>query len=70
MPVEKTNPTAELMQAMREYHEATGQRVIFAWTMMAGVNTRDEDAQRLAELTRRTADQARFDRPDPDLDAA
>jgi 23S rRNA (adenine2503-C2)-methyltransferase len=52
MPVEQTNPTAELMQAMREYHEATGQRVIFAWTMMAGVNTRDEDARRLAELTR------------------
>ena len=37
---------------MREYHEATGRRVMLAWTMMAGVNTRDEDAQMLAELTR------------------
>jgi 23S rRNA (adenine2503-C2)-methyltransferase len=52
MPVEKTHPTADVVQAMREYHAATGQRVIFAWTMMAGVNTRDEDAEMLAELTR------------------
>jgi len=52
MPVEQAHPTAELIQALREYHQATGQRVTLAWTMMAGVNTRAEDARRLAELTR------------------
>jgi 23S rRNA (adenine2503-C2)-methyltransferase len=52
MPVEAIYPTAELIDAMRAYHAATGRRVIFAWTMMAGVNTRAEDAQRLAELAR------------------
>jgi 23S rRNA (adenine2503-C2)-methyltransferase len=51
MPVENAYSTEELMQAMREHHEATGQRIMFAWTMMAGVNTRDEDAQMLADLT-------------------
>ena len=52
MPVEAAYPTAELIDALRAYHQATGRRVILAWTMMAGVNTRDEDARRLAELTR------------------
>lgn len=52
MPVEKAYPLTELASAMREYHEATGRRVMLAWTMMAGVNTREEDAQMLADLTR------------------
>ena len=52
MPVEKAYPTPELMESLREYHAATGCRVILAWTMIAGVNTRAEDARRLAELTR------------------
>lgn len=51
MPVENCFPTEELMAASREYHAATGRRMIFAWTMMAGINTREEDARRLAELT-------------------
>jgi 23S rRNA (adenine2503-C2)-methyltransferase len=50
MPVEKVHPLPELMSALREYHEATGRRIVLAWTMMAGVNTRDEDAQMLADL--------------------
>lgn len=52
MPVEAAYPLSELMPAMREYHEATGRRVVLAWTMMAGINTREEDAQTLADLTR------------------
>ena len=52
MPVEGTHSTGALIEAMREYHAVTGRRVILAWTMMAGVNTREEDAQMLAELTR------------------
>ena len=51
MPVERTYGTPELIQSLREYHEATGQRVMIAWTMMAGVNTREEDAKMLADLT-------------------
>jgi 23S rRNA (adenine2503-C2)-methyltransferase len=51
LPVEHTHPLSELMAAVREYHEATGKRVILAWTMLRGINTRPEDARRLAELT-------------------
>ena len=51
MPVEDAHPLPELMAALREYHETTGRRVTLAWTMMAGVNTRPEDARQLAELT-------------------
>lgn len=52
MPVERSYPTSELIASLREYHKATGRRVVFAWTMIAGVNTRPEDARQLAELTR------------------
>jgi len=51
LPVEKAYPTPELLDAIREYHAATGRRVILAWTMISGLNTREEDAQRLADLT-------------------
>jgi 23S rRNA (adenine2503-C2)-methyltransferase len=51
LPVEGTHPLPELMAAVREYHEATGTRVILAWTLLAGINTRPEDARRVAELT-------------------
>lgn len=50
MPIERTHPTAELIAALREYHAASGQRVTLAWTMLAGVNTREEDARQLAAL--------------------
>jgi 23S rRNA (adenine2503-C2)-methyltransferase len=50
MPVEKAHPTPELLAAMREYHAATGRRVVLAWTMISGVNTRPEDAAMLADL--------------------
>ncbi len=52
MPVEAAYPTPELMLAIREYHAATRRRVTLAWTMIAGINTRPEDARMLAELTR------------------
>ena len=52
MPVEDAYPTTLLMDAVRDYHRASGQRVTLVWTMMSGVNTRDEDARRLADLTR------------------
>lgn len=52
MPIEATWPTAELMDAVREYHAATRQRVTLAWTMIAGVNTGRDEARALAGLTR------------------
>jgi 23S rRNA (adenine2503-C2)-methyltransferase len=51
MPVEHAHPTAELMQAIRQYHAATGRRVTLAWIMISGMNTGVRDAERLAELT-------------------
>ena len=52
MPVEAAHPLPELIEAIREYHEASGQRVTLAWTMISGFNTREEDAVQLAELVR------------------
>ncbi len=52
LPVEQGYPTPELIQALREYHAVSGQRVTLAWTMISGVNVGEADAQRLADLTR------------------
>ena len=52
MPIEKSYPTPQLFEAIREYHAATGRRVTLAWIMMSGVNVSEEDAIQLAELTR------------------
>jgi 23S rRNA (adenine2503-C2)-methyltransferase len=52
MPIENSYPTPQLMETLREYHAATHRRVTLAWIMISGVNTRDEDAAQLAELTR------------------
>src|ERR1019366_6053222 len=51
MPVEQGNPTPDLIQALREYHDVSGQRVTLAWTMISGLNVGEDEAQRLAELT-------------------
>jgi 23S rRNA (adenine2503-C2)-methyltransferase len=51
LPVEASYPLPELVEALRAYHRATGRRVTLAWTMLAGVNTRPEDARQLAALT-------------------
>lgn len=50
MPVEVKHPTADLIDALRAYHAASGRRVTLAWTMLAGVNTRLDDARQLATL--------------------
>jgi 23S rRNA (adenine2503-C2)-methyltransferase len=52
MPVEATQPTPQLLETLREYHAASGRRVLLAWTMISGVNVGEEDARKLAELTR------------------
>ena len=51
LPVEASYPLPELLDAVREYQTATGVRVTLAWTLLQGVNTRPEDARKLAELT-------------------
>ncbi len=48
MPVENAYPSGELRAALAEYHAATGRRVTLAWTLIAGFNTREEDARQLA----------------------
>lgn len=50
MPVEQAHPTAELIQALREYHAAMKRRVTLAWIMFSGINTGEEDARALAAL--------------------
>jgi 23S rRNA (adenine2503-C2)-methyltransferase len=52
LPVEQHYPLPELLDALRDHHAATEKRVTLAWTLIAGVNTRPEDARQLAELTR------------------
>jgi 23S rRNA (adenine2503-C2)-methyltransferase len=52
LPVERANPTSDLLEALREYHQATGRRVTLAWTLISGVNCNAEAAQQLADLTR------------------
>ena len=51
LPIEASHPLSELFQALREYHDVSGRRVTLAWTLLAGINTRREDARRLAALT-------------------
>jgi 23S rRNA (adenine2503-C2)-methyltransferase len=39
------------MAAVREYQQASGNRMNLAWTMLRGVNTSREDARQIALLT-------------------
>ena len=48
MPVEGPHPLCDLKAALSEYHAATGRRVTLAWTLIAGVNTSEDDARQLA----------------------
>ena len=50
-PVEDVHPLGELMAAVREYQEASGNRVSLAWTLLSGVNTSAGDAREVAALT-------------------
>ena len=48
MPVEDAYPSVDVRAALADYHAATGRRVTLAWTMIAGFNTGEEDARKLA----------------------
>ncbi|HEX9889772.1 MAG TPA: 23S rRNA (adenine(2503)-C(2))-methyltransferase RlmN, partial [Nitriliruptorales bacterium] len=50
VPVNRMHPIAQLMDAVREYHETTNRRVSFEWCLIGGVNDSLEDADQLADL--------------------
>ena len=50
MPIEKTHPLPLLVEAIREYAEVRRERAMLAYVVIAGFNTRLEDAQALAEV--------------------
>lgn len=52
MPINRKYPIAELLAAAAEYFSLRGRRVTFEYVLMAGVTDSDEDALRLADLTR------------------
>ena len=52
VPVNRRWPLSELMDAARDYGERSGRRVTLEYTLLAGVNDRPEDADRLAAMAR------------------
>jgi 23S rRNA (adenine2503-C2)-methyltransferase len=52
MPVNRRWPLAEVLAAARDYSEATGRRVTLEYTLIAGVNDGEDDAERLARFAR------------------
>ncbi|MEG2928547.1 MAG: 23S rRNA (adenine(2503)-C(2))-methyltransferase RlmN [Oscillospiraceae bacterium] len=50
MPITNTYSLEKLMAACRDYTKQTGRRISFEYAMIQGVNDREEDAQRLAQL--------------------
>jgi 23S rRNA (adenine2503-C2)-methyltransferase len=52
MPVAKTNPLRELVEAVKYFHGKTGSRVTFEYLLLGGVNDSITDAQELAVFCR------------------
>lgn len=50
IPAERKYPLSDIIAALREYHEATHERVTLAWTMVSGFNCAESDAAELSEL--------------------
>jgi 23S rRNA (adenine2503-C2)-methyltransferase len=50
VPVEAQNPLVEVLAAAADYARATGDAPMFAVTLLAGVNTSDDDAEALAQM--------------------
>jgi 23S rRNA (adenine2503-C2)-methyltransferase len=50
IPAERTYPLPQLVDALKEYHAVTGERITLAWTLVSGFNCAEEDAIELAEL--------------------
>jgi mevalonate kinase len=52
VPLNRRWPVAEVVAAAREHAAATGRRVTYEATMIAGINDTEEDARAMAELLR------------------
>ena len=52
MPVNTRNPLAEVIEAIRYYSRVTDTRITFEYTMLKGINDRDEDVRALTKLCR------------------
>lgn len=52
MPIAKRYSLEELMEACRYYFDKTGRRVTFEYSLIAGVNDSDRDAEKLVRLVR------------------
>jgi len=52
VPLNRRWPVAEVVAAAREHATATGRRVSYETTMIAGINDTEEDARAMAELLR------------------
>jgi 23S rRNA (adenine2503-C2)-methyltransferase len=52
VPVEKSNPLDEVLDAAAEFVRVTGDSPMFAVTPLAGINTTDADADALGEIVR------------------
>lgn len=50
MPIANRYSLSEILPACREYFEKTGRRLTFEYSLVAGVNDTDEEAERLARL--------------------
>ncbi|NNE75383.1 MAG: 23S rRNA (adenine(2503)-C(2))-methyltransferase RlmN [Acidimicrobiales bacterium] len=50
VPLNKRYPIEVLVDACREYLEASGRRISFEWALIDGVNDRPSDAEELAEI--------------------
>lgn len=50
MPIAEKYSISELLEACAFYFERTGRRITFEYSLVAGVNDSDEDAEQLAEL--------------------
>lgn len=50
MPIANRWTIKEIIDACRQYFDATGRRIYFEYTLIKGVNDSDEDAQRLSQL--------------------
>lgn len=56
MPIERTSPLAEVLDAAGAHAKATRNAPMFAYTLLAGVNDGEDDARALAALAREFAD--------------
>lgn len=52
VPMNMLHKLPDVVEALREFQEANGKRVLLAWTMMAGVNMGREQVRALAEATK------------------